>query len=983
MARSWSFPPFRLDLDTGSLWRDDTLVPLPPKAVAVLAALVAQAGQVVTKEALFAAAWPETAVTDGVLKGCIRQIRRALGERGRTARYIATVHWRGYRFCAPVTPVEAPGSGAVPDGRGAATAPHAPSPVVAASPAGLVGRAAELAQLQQRWAQACEGRRQVVFVTGEAGIGKTTLVDAFVAQLAATAAVWSARGQCIEHYGAGEAYLPLLEALGQLGRGPGGAHVVALLRQVAPTWLLQLPSLVPEAAHEAVQRRAGGAMRERMLRELAEAVEGLTAQRPLVLVLEDLHWSDYATMDWLALVARRRVDTRLLVLGTYRPADAIARTHPVRSLTQELQRHGQCTEMLLPYLPEAGVATYLAQRFDAAQFPAGIAHLLHQRTSGNAFFLVTVVEELVRQGLLTLQGEGWTLRGGLEAMAACVPESIRQLIEHQLAQTTPAAQEILAAASVAGAEFVAAAVAASLGQATADVEACCDALVRQGQFLQAGGSTEWPDGTVAARYRFVHDLYREVLYARVPVSRRVQWHQRIGTRLEAGYGPQARELAAELAEHFVRGRDLERAVQYLRYAGENAVQRGAPQEAVACFEQGLAVVQQLPQRRDTMAQAIDLYFDLRTALAPLGQLGRVLDCLRAAETLAEALEDQQRLGWVSTHMSFHCFMTGDPEGARVLGQRALATANGDMALQVVTNHHLSHACYVQGDYRQAMDLCRKNVALLAGDLRHERFGLSGLPAVLSRANLTWCLAELGAFVEGRTWAAEGIRMAEEAAHAFSLISACRGLGFLCLRQGNLQTAITALERGLRLCQDTDIRNWLPWLTSALGYAYALSGRVTEALPLLERAVEQSVALQLLVFHAELQVFLSEGYALAGRLDNALDVARRAYDRTQATGERCAQAWTLRLLGDIHTQHAPPAVEPAHAYYHHALTLAEALGMRPLMAHCHLGLGQVYAQMAQREQAHAELSAAMTLYRTMQMPFWCSQAEAARAQVPGH
>jgi DNA-binding winged helix-turn-helix (wHTH) protein len=214
MARSWSFPPFRLDLDTGSVWREDELVPLPPKPFAVLAALVAHAGQVVTKEALFEAAWPDTAVTDGVLKGCIRQIRHALGERAGTASYIITVHRRGYRFCVPVTPIEGTVSGAVPDGRFAAIGALAPSPVMAASPSGLVGREAELAQLQRWWAQACQGRRQVVFITGEAGIGKTTLVDAFVAQMAATAAVWSARGQCIEHYGAGEAYLPLLEALG-------------------------------------------------------------------------------------------------------------------------------------------------------------------------------------------------------------------------------------------------------------------------------------------------------------------------------------------------------------------------------------------------------------------------------------------------------------------------------------------------------------------------------------------------------------------------------------------------------------------------------------------------------------------------------------------------------------------------------------------------------------------------------------------------
>ena len=232
---------------------------------------------------------------------------------------------------------------------------------MAASPSGLVGREAELAQLQRYWAQARQGRRQVVFITGEAGIGKTTLVDSFVSQMAATEVVWNARGQCIEHYGAGEAYLPLLEALGQLGRGPDGAHLVALLHQSAPTWLVHLPALVPAADYEAVQARAGGTTRERMLRELAEAVEALTAEQPLILILEDLHWSDGATLDWLAAVARRREAARLLVVGTYRPAEAVVQAHPVRRMTQDLLLHGQGVELPLGLWAEAEVAAYLTQ----------------------------------------------------------------------------------------------------------------------------------------------------------------------------------------------------------------------------------------------------------------------------------------------------------------------------------------------------------------------------------------------------------------------------------------------------------------------------------------------------------------------------------------------------------------------------------------------------------------------------------------------
>jgi predicted ATPase len=324
----------------------------------------------------------------------------------------------------------------------------------------MVAREGELAQLQQHFGQALQGVRQVVFITGEAGIGKTTLVDAFVARVEAMAEVWIGRGQCIEQHGAGEAYLPLLEALGRLGRGPDGGRLIELLRRHAPSWLVHLPALVPASEIEALQRRAGGATRARMLRELAEAMEALTAERPLVLVLEDLHWSDVSTLDWLVYVARRRETAPLLVLGTYRPLEVAAAAHPVRAVTQELQLRGQGAELTVPYLPESGVAAYLAQRFEAPVRPAQLARVLHQRTGGNALFLVAVVDALMQQGQLQQDTSGWTLVGDLEAVAVGVPTSVRQLLEQQFDRLPLEEQTLLEAASVAGVEFTAAAVAA-------------------------------------------------------------------------------------------------------------------------------------------------------------------------------------------------------------------------------------------------------------------------------------------------------------------------------------------------------------------------------------------------------------------------------------------------------------------------------------------------------------------------------------------
>src|SRR5262245_52280409 len=305
-----SFGPYRLEGPHRPLWCDAQVVPVPPKALAVLWRLVTQAGQVVTKEALLDAVWAGTVVSEGALTTCLRTLRQALGEDAQQPRYIATVHRLGYRFVAPVT-------------AGAPVTPPGPPPAPPAAPPLVVGRAAELAQLHSCFAQAQQGVRQTVFVTGEAGVGKTTVVDAVVHQLASAEALWLGRGQCIEQYGAGEAYLPLLEALGRWGRAPEGARLVACLRQYAPTWLGHLPALCRPDDLAAVQPALPGAAQARMLRELAEALEALAAEQPLVLVLEDLHWSDPSTVEAVAWLARRRDPARLLVLGTYRPVELI------------------------------------------------------------------------------------------------------------------------------------------------------------------------------------------------------------------------------------------------------------------------------------------------------------------------------------------------------------------------------------------------------------------------------------------------------------------------------------------------------------------------------------------------------------------------------------------------------------------------------------------------------------------------------------
>jgi len=311
---------------------------------------------------------------------------------------------------------------------------------------------------------------------------------------------------------------------------------------------------------------------------------------------------------------------------------------------------------------------------------------------------------------------------------------------------------------------------------------------------------------------------------------------------------------------------------------------------------------------------------------------------------------------------------------------ALAMADGDVVPQALANQRLGQSYHAQGDYRRAIDCFRQTVAFLEGTRRHERFGQVILPAVLSRAFLAACHAELGIFAEGRALGDEGLRIAEAVDYPASLMIASWGVGLLSLCQGDLPRALPRLERAVSICQEADLPVWFPWMAAALGAAYPLAGRVADAVPLLMQAMEQTMTMEMVAYQARCGLSLGEAHLLAGRMEEAHALAEQTLALTRTHQERSHQAYALRLLGDIATRREPPEHELAEAHYRQALALADELGMRPLQAHCHLGLGTLYAKIDQRAPAHAELSAAIVLYRAMDMTFWLPQAETALAQV---
>jgi DNA-binding winged helix-turn-helix (wHTH) protein/tetratricopeptide (TPR) repeat protein len=610
------FPPFRLDIVNQCLWRDDLRIRLTPKPFAVLRYLVEHAGRLVTHDELIAAVWPDTFVQPEVLRRYILEIRRALCDNAETPAFIETLPKRGYQFIAPVI------GDAVAD-RDALTNPTPP----------LVGRATALADLDCYLARAVAGRRQLVFVVGEPGIGKTSLADAFERSAVRNPTVRVARGQSVEGFGGKEAYYPIFEALSQLVRGDARSLVLNTLATHAPTWLVQFPHLVQTEQQAALQRQTLGATRERMVRELCEALEAITQSLALVLILEDLHWVDHSTLDFISAIARRREPARLLVLGTFRAADLILSESPLKGLRQDLLQHRLSSEVTLERLQESDVAEYLATEFGAGDLPSGLAAVIHRQSEGNPLFMTAMLDHLTQQGVL-LQTDGrWRMTIPIDQVDPGVPETLRQMLEVQLQHASARERQLLTCASVVGQYFTAWSVATMLRSDWWQIEDELSTLAERQQFLKSAGPRELPNGIQTSEYEFRHVLYREVVYRSLHPSRRVNFHRRLADGLEGLHAPADLEMAAKIALHWEEGGDDERATRYLILAAQNATRRYAHREAIATLEHARDLLQRLePGNREQFE--LQILERIGRAYYALGDMGRSAEHYRAMATLA-------------------------------------------------------------------------------------------------------------------------------------------------------------------------------------------------------------------------------------------------------------------------------------------------------------------------------------------------------------
>jgi DNA-binding winged helix-turn-helix (wHTH) protein len=579
------FAPFRLDAVNQCLWRrgdtgHEERILLTPKAFAVLSHLVEHAGRLVTNDELLETVWPDTIVEPQSVKKHILDVRTALGDRPKNSLFIETVTRRGYRFIAPVSEHVTPG------------------PVVSSRSAQdtFVGRGGALEELHGAWQRVLTGERQIVFITGEPGIGKTALAEKFRDQVAVSEhSTRIAHGQCSEGYGSKEAYGPMLDALGRLCRGPQTEPIVKVLSTEAPTWLAHLPALLTREHREMLQREILGATRERMLREIGDALESITAKTALLLMFEDLHWVDDSTVDLISALARRRTPAKLMLLATCRPLDAESPGHSLKALMPDLLVHRLCRTIGLPPLSEAEVEKYLGAQSPASHPPQGLSELLHRHSEGNPLFMVAALEQMAKRGLLTRAEGAWQLEVPLAQIELEVPDDLRHMIEAQLERLSAPEQSALELASIAGAAFSARVISSTADSDWRSLEDLYEELSRRHHIVRWAGTQSLPDGSVTECYEFRHVLYRQVLYDRQLPSRRARLHRQIGEHLVAMYAQRMEEVVPELAYHFEQAADWLRAIDYLRQAADIARRRYAHRQADGLLARALDLVSHLPE----------------------------------------------------------------------------------------------------------------------------------------------------------------------------------------------------------------------------------------------------------------------------------------------------------------------------------------------------------------------------------------------------
>lgn len=915
--QSLRFGAFEIDLRDERLWLNGAYVHLTNRAFSVLRFLVEHPDRLVSKETLLEALWPRDYVTDAALAVCVREIRQALGDNARSPLFIQTVRGRGYRFIAPIhAGVSNPAENSYTVG-GYTQSNDSP----------IVGRVEELTKLHQWFTQMLEGERRVIFVCGEVGIGKSTLIDEFVTQVSHTEDLLVGRGQCIEQYGSGEAYLPVLEALSRLCSSDYRKRLIEHLRRYAPSWLSQLPALVSDSELQILQRTGSGLPRHRMIRELAECIEEVSAELPILLIFEDLHWSDTGTLEWLSYITRRRGDAKLMILASYRPVDVIVAQHPLRAVVQELKVQPHCRELIVDYLTRTSIDDYLKTRLSARRVPGKFIEAIHRRCSGNPLFLVTLVDMLQQQGVLSLTNASPRLLDNLNAPGTTVPESLRQLIDWQLDNVDHSSQGYLEVASVVGVQFSLAAVAAGASTDIEAVEGNFAVLVKHGQFVRFTKDDNTSVDELGGDYEFIHALYQEVLYSRIPSARRARLHRLIGENLEKEHY-QERNAAAELAVHFVRGAEPLKAIRYMNSAGVNAVLQSAYPQAESLFTGGLELVSRLEHNAECAHLELSLQHNLAgTLIATKGYAWPAVEkALSRAHELCKYLGETDQASTVFYGLCLFHLDRGEMKKALEVATESMTAAeSADGTAAYLLAHRLLGTCYYfLGEFESARDHLEQALDYYNAP---EHADLVFVCATDVRVTILCWLSRtlyiLGHESEAQITQEKALKCANEISHAHSIVFAMRDACFLPLMNENavevrrqaLMTIAFARSHGFKY-ELEECRILLGWASSRLGRPQLGIRRIRFGVTHYRKMGSQ---FQVNYFTG----LLADAERTAGHNDLGHELINQALENVHLTREKWFEAELHRLRGELYSAEPPVSIKEAEAEFRQAQRIARA------------------------------------------------------------
>ena len=883
-------------------------------------------------------------VGDAVLKVAVRDIRKALKDPAQSPQFIETVHRRGYRFIAELqmqaipqdtrqdTPQDTPQKVDQPPEAAQTPATQSPSPSLAPT---LVGRAEALAGLHMHLQQAHQGNRQILFVTGEAGIGKSALLEAFLESVETGETGETVRvlqGQCVGHYGEGEAYLPILEAIGRWCRASHGQDALALLRRSAPTWLAQMPTLLAPAGRETLQHELLSATRERMLREMAETLEMLTAQTTLILVIEDLHWSDYSTLDLITSLAQRQEPARLLLIGTYRPVEVIVDQHPLKKVKQELQIRGLCHELALELLTSTDVDTYLTTQFPTHTWSEELAQALHRQTAGNPLFMVNVVEYAKDRELFIESDNAWAFQGGVDALTGAVPESLQDMVAQQIEQLQPEELRALEVASIIGLEFTTAAIAAALEEDVEHIEEWCEGLAQRGQFIQVLDVEDWPDGTLVARYRFTHTLYQEGLNQRLTGLRWVRFHQRIAERLEAAYTQHTDAIAAELAVHCEHGRKYAQAVQYLHQAATTALQRSANNEAASTLSKALELLDHLPSGPERAQQELSLHTMFGPVLIALqGNTATEVEhtYTRAQELCRELGETPQLFPALFGLRSFH-LLRGEVPTAHEIGQQLMRIAQSmqDNDLMIEADVALASTSFFLGELTACQTHAEHGIDLY-DEARHfshvSQYGLDPGVFCLCRAGqILWLLGYPDQALERER---EALTLAQRLAHPYSLGFALNNAAWVSYFRREATVTRDHADKAVDLSEENEFAFLAAWGTIIRGSALVMQGESASGMTHMRQGLATAPVTGAEATRPYLLTTLAEGHLSQGQVEPGLHALEEAWEGERKGGERFLAAERHRLKGELLLQQFQAWPEPSRRVHNAKPVLSGAEGSK--------------------------------------------------------